>query len=400
MRNSELLIGLVIMGISAQAQELAGVWDATVLANGSRVPFRFVIEGRQDNITGVFSNGRDSYRSTKGSFDGRKLEFEFDYYATKLEAVFEAGELKGQYGRAKRWYDFSARLAGTVPESPGAPEIGGEWEIETVSAKGEKAWRLIVLQKGGRADATVLRIDGDTGLLSGSFDGEKFLLGHFSGARPGLLEIRRGTEGTLNLRLNGKEYAARRPEAARAAGLTGPTDPHQFTGVKNASEPLRFSAPDLHGKLVKESDERFRGKVVLVNVMGSWCPNCHDVAPFLAELDRQYRSRGLEIVALDFEEAEQLADPARLRAFVKKHGIEYPVLLAGEISEAKEKLKQAENWNSWPTTFFVGRDGLVKGAHAGFPGVASGRLHEEAKREFTRKVEDLLEQRQLSERED
>jgi thiol-disulfide isomerase/thioredoxin len=400
MKNTELLIGLIVMGFTAQAQELAGVWDATVVANGNRVPFRFVIEGKQGNIAGVFSNGRDQYRSTKGSFDGRKLELEFDYYATKLEAVYEGGELKGQYGRAKRLYEFAARPAGAREERPGAPEIGGEWEIETISAKGEKAWRLIVEQKGGWAAASVLRIDGDTGLLSGNFDGEKFVLGHFSGARPGLLEIRRGGEGMLGLRLNGKDYVARRPEAARAAGLSGPTDAHQFTGVKNANEPLRFSARDLNGKLVTESDERFRGKVVLVNITGSWCPNCHDEAPFLADLYRKYRGRGLEIVALDFEEAEQLEDPARLRAFVKKHGIEYTVLLAGETGEAKEKLKQAENWNSWPTTFFVGRDGLVKGAHAGFPGVASGKLHEEAKREFVRKVEELLGQRQVSERKD
>ena len=169
-----------------------------------------------------------------------------------------------------------------------------------------------------------------------------------------------------------------------------PTDPSRHTSVKDPTEPFRFSFPDLSGKIVSNSDPLFRGKVVLVNIMGSWCPNCHDETPFLVELYRKYHKQGLEIVALDFEEAEQLKDPARLRAFIKRYGIEYTVLVGGETGEAKEKLVQAVNWNAWPTTFFVGRDGLVRGVHAGFAGPGSGELHREAKAEFTKTVERLL----------
>ena len=69
--------------------------------------------------------------------------------------------------------------------------------------------------------------------------------------------------------------------------------------------------------------------MVLVNITGSWCPNCHDEAPFLAELYRKYRSQGLEVVALSFEEGDQLTNPTRLRAFMKEYGIDYTVLLGG-----------------------------------------------------------------------
>jgi thiol-disulfide isomerase/thioredoxin len=143
---------------------------------------------------------------------------------------------------------------------------------------------------------------------------------------------------------------------------------------------------------VSESDPRFRGKVVLVNITGSWCPNCHDEAPFLAELYRKYRDQGLEIVALSFEEAEQLKDPARLRAFVKQYGIEYTVLVGGEPGDIKAKLPQAVNLNTWPATFFVGRDGLVQGAHAGFASKATGEEHIRVKAEFQQKIEALLAQ--------
>jgi len=101
---------------------------------------------------------------------------------------------------------------------------------------------------------------------------------------------------------------------------------------------------------------------------------------------------------LSFEEADQLKDPTRLRAFIKEYGIKYTVLLGGETETAKEKLTQAVNWNAWPTTFFVGRDGLVRGAHAGFPSPGSGELYRQEKENFVAKVEKLLAENQTSAR--
>jgi thiol-disulfide isomerase/thioredoxin len=160
--------------------------------------------------------------------------------------------------------------------------------------------------------------------------------------------------------------------------------------VKDASEPLQFSFPDLNGKLVSNTDEQFRGKVVIVNVTGSWCPNCHDEAPYLVELYHKYHAQGLEIVALDFEEPEQRKDPTRLQAFIKKYGIQYTYLLAGEPSELQAKIPQAVNLNSWPTTFFLGRDGKVRAIHAGFAAPASGEFNTALKKETSERIEKLL----------
>ena len=63
-----------------------------------------------------------------------------------------------------------------------------------------------------------------------------------------------------------------------------PTDPSRHSSVKNPTEPFKFAFPDINGKIVSSTDERFRGKVVIVGISGSWCPNCHDEAPFLSEL--------------------------------------------------------------------------------------------------------------------
>jgi peroxiredoxin len=98
-------------------------------------------------------------------------------------------------------------------------------------------------------------------------------------------------------------------------------------------------------------------------------------------------------VTLSFEESEQLANPIRLRAFIAEYGIDYTVLLAGEPEQLAEKVPQAVNLNAFPTTFILGRDGRVRGVHAGFPSAGSGEYYVKAKRDITRQIEQLLAER-------
>ncbi len=123
---------------------------------------------------------------------------------------------------------------------------------------------------------------------------------------------------------------------------------------------------------------------------GTWCPNCHDEAQYLVQLDQKYRDKGLAIVALDFEEPEQQGSLERERAFVKQYGVKYDYLIAGAPAEMWEKVPQAVNLNTWPATIFVGRDGLVKGIHSGFASPASGEFNHQLQEEFTAKIEQLL----------
>ena len=199
----------------------------------------------------------------------------------------------------------------------------------------------------------------------------------------------------LNDRSGKKDLTAYRPAAARAkADSPEPTDPAQHTKVKDPAQPFEFTFRDVDGNVVSNTDSRFRGKVVLVNVTGSWCPNCHDETPFLAELYRKYRNAGLEIVALDFEEPEQLEELTRLRAFVKHYGIECTVLVGGSPEQVNERIPQLVNLNAWPTTVLVGRDGLVKDIHVGFASAASGEFNRQLKEEITARVQALLAENQ------
>ena len=390
------LLALGALSARLEAQSISGLWDASVVVNGGiEIPFRFEIAGSGKSIRGSFFNGDEKVTSTTGSFENGALILSFDEYGTKVEATFKDGRLDGQYSRGTRGapYPFQAKRFAPAPvgDAP-IPAIAGLWNVQVgKSSKGEAAWQLIVRQSGAEASAAILRVDGDTGTLTGTYRDGKFVLSHFSGARPLRLELTPASDGTLSVVQNkDNPFTAVRADQARAKGLPQPSDPSRFTSVKDPTEPFRFSFPDLSGRVVSNTDEKFRGKVVIVSISGSWCPNCHDEAPFLGELYKKYRSRGLEIVSLSFEEEAQLKNPVRLRAFMKRYGIEYTVLIPGEPKELAERVPQGVNLSSFPTTFFIGRDGRVRAVHAGFPGKASGEFHTQAKEESTATVERLL----------
>ena len=391
----------LVTGSPAHAQSLTGLWDAAIVVSAGQdkgtieVPFRFELSGSGSNLKGSFFNGDEKVTSTTGSLQNGALVLSFDEYGTKVEAVVKDGQLEGQYTRGTRGapYPFRAKRFSPAPVGDaGIPSIAGLWNVQVgTSSKGEAAWQLIVRQSGAEVSAAILRIDGDTGALTGTYRDGRFVLSHFSGARPLRLEITPSADGTLSIVQNkDNPLAAMRAEQAKAKGLPQPSDPSRFTSVTDPTEPFRFSFPDLEGKTVSNTDPRFQGKVVIVSISGSWCPNCHDEAPFLAELYKKYRKQGLEIVSLSFEEEAQLKNPVRLRAFNKRYGIDYTVLLPGEPKDLNAKVPQGVNLNSFPTTFFLGRDGRVRSAHAGFPGKASGKFHTEAKEEISALVERLL----------
>jgi peroxiredoxin len=380
------------MGCSAAAPPIAGRWHAVVVVNDVEIPFRFDIETDASRVSGVFFNGDERIASTAGSFADDALTLNFDHYATRVEARLIDGRLEGQYVRARGApYPFRARLAAPSAAPGEGPPIGGVWIIPTQSSKGEAAWRFIVHKTGPDVSAAILRVDGDTGALTGRFDGNRFVLSHFSGQRPLLLEITLEPDGSLAIVQNKRtRMTAVREEHARERNVAAPANPSTHSYAQNAAEPFRFSFPDTDGRTISNSDARFQNKVVVVSITGSWCPNCHDEAPFLTELHKRYRSLGLEVVALSFEEAAQLQDPARLRAYVARYGIEYPMLLAGVPDELAVKVPQIENLNSFPTTIFLGRDGTVREVHAGFPSKASGRFYTETIESIERLVQALL----------
>jgi len=148
---------------------------------------------------------------------------------------------------------------------------------------------------------------------------------------------------------------------------------------------LDFALADLDGNRVSLSDERFEGKVVLVELWGTWCPPCLVQMPHLIRWQETYGDRGFEIVALEFaafqtgpkEEYEK-----GLRESLDEAGVNYTVIQAGETTDLRDVLPTLQNFQGFPTSIFIGRDGLVKHMKSGF--------HESEVSYYEKTIEGLL----------
>jgi thiol-disulfide isomerase/thioredoxin len=405
----------VALGLASQPESIVGTWQGfATTRGGQQVPISIRISGRGSNLKAAFLNGPadhpDATPATYITFDGTHLVASFDYFARTLDATLTDGVFTGTYGathpggRSDAATAFTAKVVAKPvdPESaPNAPDISGSWEIATRSAKGETAWEFRADPPTGNSSViktVIQRIDGDTGGLWGTWNGTSYTVGHFNAAGAALYSVTPQSDGTLLIKsLLGSPHGtapsdliARRPADARKENLPPPTDPTQQTTVKDPNEPFAFAFKDLSGKTISNTDPEFHGKVLIVAIGGSWCPNCHDEAPFLVSLYKKFHSRGLEIVNIDFETGDPDTDTPRLKAFIAHYDITYPVLVGGTTDQLAEKIPQGVNLNCWPTSFFIGRDGLVKETHAGFAGPGNTVGHAELEREVTALIEKLL----------
>lgn len=167
-------------------------------------------------------------------------------------------------------------------------------------------------------------------------------------------------------------------------------DPYSITWLKAGYDKISFSLPDLDGKMVTMDDKRFKNKVVILQIMGSWCPNCLDEAAFFAPVYEQYKGKGLEMAGLSFEKtadfSRALSNVSRLK---KKYQITYPLLIANKDS-ISQQLPMLNKISGYPTTVFIDRKGKVRKIHTGFSGPATGHEYEKYKEDFFRLLEKLL----------
>ena len=384
--------------------KIDGLWDASVLVGQAEIPFRFEIASNIGQIQGFFFEGDKKIGSTSGRFVNNELQLQYEFLNATLTATFDGEQFQGSYRYNRKngkVYVFQARRSRPAgPESASHPQIAGSWEMKLVgednsSTKDPRfvlSWKLYLRQSGPEVSGSILRIDGDTGTLTGRWRGNTLVLSHFAGERPVLFEASLQPDSTLDVTYNRlNKYLAARIAEARTKGIPEPPDSARFTSVRDPREPFQFQFPDLDGETVSNTDEQFRGKVVLVTIGGTWCPNCRDEAPFLVDLYRKYHARGLEIVSLSFEAAgDPLQGKHRIASFIKEFAIPYPVLLAGAIEEVPDKLPQLVGFGAYPTTIYLGRDGRVRGIHAGFASSATGEASALLARETQSTIEHLL----------
>jgi thiol-disulfide isomerase/thioredoxin len=372
----------------------AGAWRAVLELAGGPLPFTLEVARAPGGWSGRLCNGRVCERLSRVRVSADSVVFEMADYAATIEARVSGDSLTGTYrnvgNRGPRVIPFRA-ARGRWPATRAPAAMVGRWDATFFSDFGSSP-RVFELRNGAAGlEGTMISNTGDYGHFAGAVRGDSFALSHFDGSFVYLI-----TGALHGDTLRGVFHAGPRTQtpwiAVRTRGAPHLKAPTEITSA-DTSSPFRFAFPDLNGRVVTERDPRFLGKVVLVDVFGTWCPTCHDAAPDLVRLYRRYHRRGLEIVGLAYEvTGDSAVDGRQVRRYRDKFGIRFPLLLAGinDTEAAGATLPQLRGFTSFPTTVFLGRDGRVRRVHAGYYGPATGAQHERLIREFEAEVERLL----------
>jgi len=315
-------------------------------------------------------------------------------YVAAIRARLTGDSLVGFYrnvgNRGPRTIPFRASR-GAWPVAPPAPALVGSWDA-TFNPLERPSPRVIELRATARGlEGTIVSNSGDYGIFWGGAAADSFAMAHFDGSFVYMLTGR--LDGDT---LRGVFHAGLRTQtpfvAVRSTGRPHLTPP---TAVVRADTtgPFTFAFPSVTGGLVTSDDARFRGKVVIVDIFGTWCPTCHDAAPALVDLYRKYHDRGLEVVGLAYEVTGDTAvDGAVVRRFRDKFGITFPLLLAGMNDGESPGATQPQLSGpiAFPTMIFLDRTGHVRKVHAGFYGPATGEAHDALVRDLEETVRHLL----------
>jgi thiol-disulfide isomerase/thioredoxin len=385
-----------------QSELATGFWRAEIELPGGKIDTGIEISAANEKYQASLINGQERIGIDEVSFRDRQLLLRFAAFNNEIRAELIDGELRGELILVKRFgktqtMPFVARFGSArVPEDARATaniDMSGRWAVQFAEPDGSISPSIgEFAQRGSRLFGTFLNPNGDHRYLAGYVRGNDFRLSTFDGAHAFVFSGR--IEGD---RISGADFWSGTEwhqtwTAVRNPGVTLP-GAYSRTHLKPGHDRFEFAFPDLDGRIVSLDDERFAGKVVIVTLAGTWCPNCHDEARFMAPLYKQYRDKGLEIVALMYEHFEDHDVAAeQIRKFREKLKIEYATLIAGisDKTEAGETLPSLNAVLAFPTTIFIDRGGRVRTIHTGFNGPGTGEHHEKLKAEMTSLVAKLL----------
>ena len=269
--------------------------------------------------------------------------------------------------------------------------ITGSWEITFNEAKatGANKGLAILEQDQNKVTGTIRTTTGDHRYLEGVLDGNTLKLSAFDGAHAFYYEAKVEGDQIEGIFYSGNHYTATingkmNPDFKLASGDT-------LTYLKPGYDKLSFTFPDANRKSVSIDDDRFNDKVTVVQLMGSWCPNCLDETRFFKSYIELHKNLPLEFVGLAFEYSKSEAQAfERIKRLKDRLEIDYPILLAqyGSTSKtsAQEKLPMLNAVLSYPTSIIVDKNGKVRYIHSGFDGPATGKPYEI----YTRKFDSII----------
>lgn len=380
-----------------------GSWRAEIKSIGGNLPFNFLVSiATNGKIPIQIQNGSENFSLGDSYLRNDSLVIPFDLYDSELVFAKKSEEMLNGFWIKKRNGVVIGKLAveanwGSKERfqhlKPAIVSVSGKWKTDFIGDDGKPSLGVGVFeQNGANVTGTFLRTSGDYRFMQGNISGDSLFLSYFDGSAVMLLKAKieknKSFAGMFYSGISGKRIIKGTLDPAATL-----PDLKTLTSLKAGLNAIQFTLPSPTGELISLSDERFKNKVVVVEMMGSWCPNCLDESRYLAPFYKKNKSKGIEMLGLAFEySADIKVSGPKIENFRKRIGIEYPILFAGLPNDetVAKVLPALDKLNGYPTTFIIDKKGIVREIHTGFSGPGTGVYYTDWIHEFEKTIQKLL----------
>lgn len=400
-----LFIGALFLQSAAQ-QLKPGVWRGVLNIGEHKnelvLPFNFNVKYNKTEPVIEILNADEKIVVDDIYVMGDSVNFYMPVFDTEFKTVLQNDTLRGLWiihtRKEKNKIEFEAYYNDKtrfITSAPPKVDFTGRYEV-TFNAGSKDEYKAVGLfkQTGSKVTGTFLTETGDYRFLEGAVQNSNMTLSCFDGSHAFLFFLSTANKSGKADNIDGKvfysntgseDFTAKRNDKFKLK------DPESITVLKNPNEKIYFTFSDTENKKVSLSDDKYKNKVVIIQIMGSWCPNCMDETAYLSKLYTKFQHEGLEIIGLAYEKTDDFEKAKKnVMRLKKRFGVDYDVLITGLTGKAKasESLPFFNNISAFPTTIILDRQHNVKSIYTGFSGPATGKEYEL----YTKKTEYLITQ--------
>ncbi len=404
MERIKIIVVILIISIlfsckkEVESTELKqGFWRAEINMQHQLLPFNFEILKEGENYKANLINSKETIPLDKVEVVGDSVFITLHIFDIELRAKINGDTLNGLYIKNYK-EDYKLPFTATFgkssrfdnPES--SSQFDGSWQTTFVEEDGSTYPAVgIFKKKGNLLTGTFLTETGDYRYLEGYTKDNNMSLFTFDGNHAFIFNATVQNDSLKGKFLSGKDYKdtfiAYKNENAKL------TNAHELTFLKEGYDHIEFSFPGLDGKPITLQDEKYQNKVIMLQIFGTWCPNCMDETKFYADWYKKNKDKGVEIIGLAYEAKDNFEyAKARVEKMKKKYNVGYDYVIAGvyDKKEAAKTLPMLNHVLSFPTTIFIDKKGKVRRIHTGFSGPATGKYYNEFVEDFNSFMNTLI----------
>ncbi|MCX7833324.1 MAG: TlpA family protein disulfide reductase [Ignavibacteria bacterium] len=398
---------LLFISCSKKTNELSyGNWRGVIIIKTenelNEIPFLFTIEKKSEpnKLIAKIYNAEEVIETEEITFNKDSLNIKMPVFKDEIKAkIFSKDSIAGEYihygTRMNYSLPFYAEFGNTnrfaITEPP-AINVTGKWEVTFFPGDSNENKSIgEFVQQNNKVTGTILTTGGDYRFLEGVVNGKDFLLSCVDGSHTLLFRAQISDKGTLEngILIGGPNWK----ETWRAVKNDNAVlpDPEKITEINPDAE-VKFSLIDLNGNRVSLKDDKFKNKVVILQIMGSWCPNCMDETRLFSELYNIYNQQGLEIIGLCFETKDTTESIKRIKRFSEQLQAKYTFLYAGEVGKKSvlAVLPFMKDLKGYPTTLYLDRNHKIRKIYTGFSGPGTGKHYDKLRNDIIQFIEKLI----------